>query len=187
MRLDGGGQVGSGSILPLMSEIPRKSMKTSRPSCFWAILGGAFGIALMIIVLILGVFSRRTSYANPPGEPILTVVSRATSTPQIEMTPTSTVGPELSPTPTPPDLPERDFDHGQLVTVFGTGGDGLRLRKSPDLDAAVGFLGLEDEVFRIIDGPIDSDGYVWWYLVNPYEGSKSGWAVANYLRSADAP
>ena len=170
-----------------MREIMRKSLRPFRPSCLWAVLGGAVGIALIIIILVIGVFSRRTFYANPPGEPVLTVVSRASSTPRVENTPTSTVGPELPPTPTPPELPERDFDHGQLVTVFGTGGDGLRLRKSPDLDAAVGFLGLENEVFRVIDGPIDSDGYVWWYLTNPYEGSKSGWAVANYLRSADAP
>jgi len=153
----------------------------------WTILGGAFGTALVIIILVIGIFSRRTSNANPPVEPVLTIVSRTSSTPQVEITPTSTMGPELPPSPTPPELPEQDFDHGQLVTVFGTGGDGLRLRNAPDLDAAIGFLGLENEVFRVIDGPIDSDGYIWWYLVNPYEGSKSGWAVANYLRSADAP
>ncbi len=170
-----------------MYEKPRISIKPFRPSCLWVILGGAFGIALVIIVLVLGVISRKTLNSNPPGDPILTVVRRASSTPQVEITPTSTEGPESPLTPTPPELPERDFDQGQLVTVFGTGGDGLRLRKSPDLDAAVGFLGLENEVFRVIDGPIDSDGYVWWYLVNPYEGSKTGWAVANYLRSADAP
>ncbi len=170
-----------------MREKVGNSKKSFRPSCLWAIFGGAFGIALIIIVIVIGVFSRRTIFANPPVEPVLTFVSRASSTPQVKITPTGTVGPELPPTPTPPELPERDFDHGQLVTVFGTGGDGLRLRKSPDLDADVGFLGLENEVFRVIDGPIDGDGYVWWYLVNPYEGSKSGWAVANYLRSADVP
>ena len=170
-----------------MRELPRISKKTLRPSCLWALLGGVFGIVLIIIILVIGVFSRGTSYANPQEEPILTVVSRTTSTPQVELLPTSTAGPELPPTPTPPELPEREFDHGELVSIYGTGGDGLRLRRSPDLDAAVGFLGLENEVFRVIDGPVDNDGYIWWYLVNPYEGSKSGWAVANYLRSADAP
>ena len=170
-----------------MRELPRNSKKTLHPSCLWVLLGGVFGIALIIVILVIGVFSRRTFYANPQEEPILTVVSRASSTPQVELLPTSTVGPELPPTPTPPELPERDFDHGELVTIYGTGGDGLRLRKSPDLDAAVGFLGLENEVFRVIDGPVDNDGYIWWYLVNPYEGSKSGWAVANYLRSAGTP
>ena len=163
------------------------SLKPARSSCIWVIFGGVFGIALVSIVLFLGVVSRRTLYANRPVDPIVTVVKRASTTSPLELTPTSTVGSDLSPTPTPPALPERDFEHGQLVTVFGTGGDGLRLRRSPDLDAVVGFLGLENEVFRVIDGPVDSDGYIWWYLANPYEGSKSGWAVANYLRSVEAP
>jgi hypothetical protein len=170
-----------------MPKLTLASIKPLRPSCAWVILGGAFGTALVAILLLIGVFSRRTLYANPPVEPKLTVVNRPSSTPHVEIPPTSTIGPELPPSPTPPELPERDFDHGQLVTVFGTGGDGLRLRRDPDLDAAIGFLGMENEVFRVIDGPIEGDGYIWWYLVNPYEGSKSGWAVANYLRSADAP
>ncbi|UCF62399.1 MAG: SH3 domain-containing protein [Anaerolineaceae bacterium] len=170
-----------------MRKLLPNSIKPLRPSCIWTIIGGAFGTALVIAILIIGVLSRRTSFANPPVEPKLTVVSRPTPTPQVEITPTRFIGTELPPSPTPPELPERDFDHGQLVTVFGTGGDGLRLRREPDLDAAIGFLGMENEVFRVIDGPIEADGYLWWYLVNPYEGSKSGWAVANYLRSADEP
>jgi hypothetical protein len=161
--------------------------KPTRASCLWVISGGAFGIALVVIVVFLGVVTRRTFDVNRPVNPIVTVVKRISTATPLEITPTSTIGSDLLPTPTPPALPERDFEHGQLVTVFGTGGDGLRLRKSPDLDAAVGFLGLENEVFRVIDGPVEGDGYVWWYLENPYEGSKSGWAVANYLRSVEAP
>ena len=163
------------------------SSKPVRSSCVWVISGGVFGIALGSIVLFLGVFSRRTLYADRSANPIVTVVKRASPTSPLVLIPTITSETDMLPTSTPPALPERDFEFGELVTVFGTGGDGLRLRKSPDLDAVVGFLGLENEVFRVIDGPVDSDGYIWWYLVNPYEGSKSGWAVANFLRSVEAP
>jgi hypothetical protein len=68
------------------------------------------------------------------------------------------------------------------VTVTGTSGDGLRLREMAGLGAAIQFIALENEVFEVIDGPVDSDGYVWWRLVNPYNTSKTGWGVSNYLR-----
>lgn len=170
-----------------MDDKATNSLRSSRSSCLWVIFGSVFGIALVLIVLVAGVVSRRTLYNNPPLDPIITIVKRASMTPPVELTATSTVVSEFTPPPTPPAPPERDFEYGQLVTVYGTGGDGLRLRRSPDLDATIGFLGMENEVFRVIDGPVDGDGYIWWYLENPYEGSKSGWAVANYLRSVDQP
>jgi hypothetical protein len=180
-------RIGLLSIPPPMNDKATISLKSYRLSCLWAIFGGALGIALVLIVLISGLVSRRTLYTNPPVDPIVTVVKRATTTPPVESTSTSTVESQLTPPPTQPAPPEGDFEYGQLVMVSGTGGDGLRLRRSPDLDAVVGFLGMENEVFRVIDGPVEGDGYIWWYLENPYESTKSGWAVANYLRSVDQP
>jgi hypothetical protein len=72
-----------------------------------------------------------------------------------------------------------------LVEVSGTEGDGLRLRDNPSLGAKIAFLGLENEVFEVRGGPRQNDGYEWWYLSNPYNSEKEGWAVANYLREAD--
>jgi hypothetical protein len=191
MNLDDFGinfRIGSWSIPPPMNEKTTFSLKSYRSSCLWAIFGGVFGIALVLIVLISGFVSRRTLYTNPLVDPIVTVVKRTTTTLPVELTSTSAiVESELTPPPTPPAPPEGDFEYGQLVMVSGTGGDGLRLRRSPDLDAVVGFLGMENEVFRIIDGPVEGDGYIWWFLENPYESTKSGWAVANYLRSVDQP
>ncbi len=70
---------------------------------------------------------------------------------------------------------------GAYVQISGTGGDGLRLRAGPDLESAILLIGSEAEVFLVADGPIDADGYTWWYLVGPYDESRAGWAVANFL------
>jgi hypothetical protein len=36
-------------------------------------------------------------------------------------------------------------------------------------------------VFRLEDGPVDKDGYSWWYLIAPFDESRNGWAVSNFL------
>jgi hypothetical protein len=71
------------------------------------------------------------------------------------------------------------------VSISGTGGDGLRLRSQPGLSSVVNFIALENEVFEVQAGPQVSDGYTWWYLVNPFDQSRVGWGAANYLRSAE--
>jgi hypothetical protein len=73
------------------------------------------------------------------------------------------------------------------VQITGTGGDGLRLRTEAGLGSEVRFLGLEDEVFLIQDGPQNADGYVWWYLVAPFDETRRGWAVSNFLQVVQNP
>jgi hypothetical protein len=76
---------------------------------------------------------------------------------------------------------------GVYVEISGTQGDGLRLREGPGLDNQMIFLGIEAEIFRIEDGPQVSDGYTWWYLVAPFDSSRNGWAVSNYLTIIQNP
>lgn len=102
-----------------------------------------------------------------------------TATPTVTATPVATAA--LNPGE------PKDFALGQLVQVYGTEGEGLRLRSEPGLEATILFLGLEHEVFRVEEGPVERDGYQWWYLVNPYDESKRGWAVSAFLRSAEEP
>jgi hypothetical protein len=73
-----------------------------------------------------------------------------------------------------------------LVEVFGTEGEGVRMREGPSLQATVRFVALESEVFEVIEGPVPADGYIWWRLSNPYDPTKGGWAVGQFLRSIDA-
>jgi hypothetical protein len=71
---------------------------------------------------------------------------------------------------------------GAFVAVTGTEGDGLRMRDGPSLAATIIRLAVENEVFQIDDGPQEADGYIWWYVVNPYDSQITGWVVSNYLR-----
>jgi hypothetical protein len=76
---------------------------------------------------------------------------------------------------------------GAFVEVIGTGGSGLRLRVEPDLEAEVRLLGGENEIFEVKDGPREAGGYIWWYLVGPYDESRRGWAVADFLSVTQNP
>jgi hypothetical protein len=55
------------------------------------------------------------------------------------------------------------------------------LRATASTSGEIRFLGYESEVFLVTDGPKNADGYIWWYLTAPYDESRSGWAVADYL------
>jgi hypothetical protein len=86
-----------------------------------------------------------------------------------------------------PPPPPGNLSVGAYVQVTGTGGDGLRLRSEPGLDSDVRMLGLEGEVFVVQEGPQDADDYTWWYLVGPFDETRRGWAVANFLQVVQNP
>ncbi|GAB4474983.1 MAG: hypothetical protein Kow0088_11410 [Anaerolineales bacterium] len=115
----------------------------------------------------------------------------------IEIIPAPTLTPTTLPTASPfPDedvfqpLPGNPFETqievGDAVQIYGTQGDGLRLRASPGLDGNILFLAFEGEIFRVEDGPREVSGYVWWYLVAPYDENVKGWAVENFIKRIDA-
>ncbi len=59
------------------------------------------------------------------------------------------------------------------------------MRDNVGLDSKIVFVAVESEVFELRDGPVQKDGYEWWFLVNPYNLDKTGWAVSTYLRAID--
>lgn len=145
------------------------------------------GFSLTIASLLL--FWLAMPERVPAGIPTaaMTVVAYATATP----TPTlslPTEQPTTIATQTPLPTPGADdVAIGAYVEIRGTGGDGLRLRIEPGLSSRVRFLGQESEVFRVEDGPVELDGYIWWHLVAPYEESRNGWAVSNFLAIIQNP
>ncbi|MDP3185902.1 MAG: hypothetical protein Q8M58_11555 [Anaerolineales bacterium] len=124
-----------------------------------------------------------------PASAALTLIPAPTSTPRYAA-PTPTLAPPLpaaSPfvvTPTP--LPGT-FTVGAYVQISGTEGQGLRLRARPGLNSQPLFLGYDSEAFLVTNGPQQADGHTWWYLTAPYDQTRSGWAVQDYLSVIPSP
>jgi hypothetical protein len=151
----------------------------------WVLLAslGLGFISLCLVVSLLTLTRQDTPAAQATA--ILEVISAPTAVPN----PTSSSpGAELTPQSSlPPSPPPGSIAVGAYVQVTGTGGDGLRLRIEPSLAGNILMLGSEAEVFRVHDGPREADGYVWWYLVGPFDSSRYGWAVSNFLVVVQGP
>ena len=145
----------------------------------WVVGGAVVGLLLTVALLTL---ARVTSGAGSLS-PVLTVIPLPTATPPVILAPTLALVPML--TQTPPPGAQKQFTAGELVEVFGTEGEGLRIRENPSLAAEILMLGLESEVFEVVEGPIEADGYAWWRLANPFDPSKGGWAADPFLRSLE--
>lgn len=145
------------------------------------VVGGAVLIGVSLLcgtILFLGA-TRPGQDTAAPATAIVHVIPLPSPTPTVT---TPTPSPENTPiSPVPPGVGSGDISIGAFVQVSGTGGDGVRLRLEPGLNGEVRFLGLESEVFQVKDGPRQSDSYIWWFLVAPYDESVQGWAVANFL------
>ncbi|NOY98253.1 MAG: hypothetical protein GXP40_03475 [Chloroflexi bacterium] len=149
----------------------------------WVILG-AFGVAIILVVLSLIGFGRTapdaTEIGFKPAE--LTIIPGPTSTPRV--TPTPTPDPAMVGTVTPE---PGTIAVGGYVQIAGTDGDGLRLRATAGLDGEPLFLGYDAEVFQVRDGPQIADNYTWWYLVAPYDETRAGWAASDFLEAIPSP
>jgi hypothetical protein len=149
----------------------------------WVVLG-AFAVAGILLIVSIISFGWSRAGQNGTigfGPAYLTVIPAPTSTPFV---PTSTPDPNQQTTPTP--APGSIYVGG-YAQITGTGGDGLRLRAAPGLNAEPLFLGYDSEVFQVEDGPQQADGYTWWYLVALYDKSRAGWAAANFLGYIPSP
>jgi len=154
----------------------------------WVILGSLLvGFSLTSASLLL--FWLAMPDPVPAGIPTaaMTVIAFPTATPTAEPpVQTEQPTPTVTPTPLPTPIPGK-IGLGAYVEITGTGRDGLRLREEPGLSSRILFIGQESEVFRVEDGPVDLDGYTWWYLVAPYDEDRNGWAVSNFLVTIQNP
>lgn len=155
-----------------------------RAGCLW--IGGATAVGVLAWggVALAGLLLRPAALPQVLPTPVLTVIYAPTET----STPApTTIALEATATATLPLSSGEGIQLGALVEVVGTGGDGLRLRAQPALNSQILVLGVDTEVFQVDDGPVSADGFDWWYLVNPYDTAKQGWAVSAYLRPLGSP
>lgn len=158
--------------------------RTVNSNWLWAGLGVLLGTIALLVLIMIGYFTRQAHETTSPATPILVLITAPTVSITIPQ-PTETIEPLYTPTPALPPEAEGSLSQGRLVEVYGTGGDGLRLRDNTGLDSKIVSLAVESEVFELRDGPVEMDGYEWWFLVNPYNLEKTGWAVSTYLRAID--
>jgi len=141
----------------------------------WVIVG-ALVIACLLTTVSLAVFNlgRSRQPAQTLSTAVINVIPAPTFTPEPTVAAVETPGAGTS-------LPSGPIAKGAQVKVTGTSGNGLRLRDQPGLNGKVLLLGTETEVFKVEDGPVETDGYTWWYLVSPFDPERKGWGVGDYL------
>jgi hypothetical protein len=47
------------------------------------------------------------------------------------------------------------------------------------------FVANDGDRFVIEDGPRTADGYVWWFISDPLDADRAGWAAENWLLLAE--
>ena len=139
-------------------------------------------IIILLSIFLFLIFLPQTKQAIE-AEALITIIPASTSTPMVGLT--------IVPTPTLDENQSSDsnykFSVGEYVQITGTSGDGLSLRSGPSRSFSVNFVGLDSEVFKIVDGPVEADGYVWWYMEAPYDKNRNGWSVDEYLQIVTVP
>lgn len=148
----------------------------------WVIAGSVLIASILLAVSFLAAGQLTPSDQSVySGEAVLTVIPIPTYTP----TPLPTQ-PDF-PVATPTIVPAVGIHVDGYVQISGTEGEGLRLRRDPSLNGQIEYLGLEGEIFLVIGGPEERDGYLWWQLEAPLNATLTGWAVSNYLEFAQSP
>jgi hypothetical protein len=147
----------------------------------WVILGALAlaAVLLLITAVSIGLTATRQNETVGFAPADLTVIPAPTSTSSAPAT--ATIDP-FAPTAAPTGIAIANY-----VQITGTNGEGLRIRSEPGLSGNFEFLGYDSEVFIVQDGPREVDGFVWWYLVAPYDDTRNGWAAADFLAYIPAP
>lgn len=160
-------------------------MNKSRPATklnLWIAVGSVVTALFLCLFIWLAFWIFKPSHASGQTIPtaILVMIPAPTSTPSILSQPL------FSQTKTAVPTDQSGIGLGVFVQIQGTGQDGLRIRSGPGTDKATNFLGMDSEVFKVTDGPVQSDGFIWWFLVAPYDRNRNGWAASNYLTIVSA-
>ncbi len=140
----------------------------------WSIIifFGTLSVLCVIGTLLIAFLSNRTATSGFPTASFLIIPAPSL---------TATIDPRINLTPTPDGEIVNGVGKGSIVQIHGTEGAGLRLRSGPGTGYNLKFVAMDAELYEVKDGPVDADGYVWWFLVSPYDENRSGWAVADYL------
>ncbi len=121
------------------------------------------GLVLIAAVLWLAMRALMAPSALPEGpEAGPAAPPTPTATPVLAEagppTPTPTLTPTLTPTPPP------GIQVGSRVRVIISDGSGMRFRSGPGLDYLTLAIVPDGTEFKVVGGPTETDGIVWWRL-----------------------
>lgn len=149
------------------------------------VLASALGLAMLLLILTF----LWIEWTAPPAPDVSGLLAVVTVLPAPSATPlpeaTATFDP-YAPTPTSTVAPGQ-IGPGAYVQISGTQGEGLRIRSKPGLNSEQLFLGFDTEVYTVLDGPREVDGYTWYYLAALNDQTRTGWAASNYLTVVPKP
>jgi len=144
----------------------------------WLLSMGILSVILVVGVVALAFMALFRSTPPPTSVPLPEGETEAEDTP----TPVMIQGTSVSPPSTPTLVPAvpAEIAIGVYVKVSGTGGNDLSFRAGPSPNYVRLKIVAEGSVLKVLDGPVEADGYVWWQLQDVSDGVV-GWAVADYL------
>lgn len=136
----------------------------------------------MVVCGLWGTYLLRDQWAvvGPTPTPIIWTPTPG-PTPVLAPTATITVATEPTPTVSP------DIAVGRYVQVTGTEGYGVSLREGPGANYTRVDVGLEGEVFLVVDGPEVAAGSTWWRVRDPDDPAREWWAIGNFLVPIEQP
>ena len=146
----------------------------------WLLTMGVLSVILVVGVVALAFLALFRPAPPPSPVPLPGGETEA----EAEVTPTPVV---VQDTPVPPlstSIPvpavPTEIAIGVYVQVGDTGGSDLSFRAGPSTNQTRLKIVAEGAVLKVLDGPVEADGYVWWQLQDVSDGMV-GWAVADYL------
>lgn len=163
-----------------MSHSSRPSNRIHPLSILAALFVAGLLLLLAYVLILMGGGSRQQPDGSQAGQ-LVTIIPAPTETPVV-------IAPTAAPTATPDAsmlLPSGAIGLGAYVKVERTEGAGLRVRAEANTSAGVRFIAMDDEVFKVIGGPVQANNYTWWQVEAPYDSTRTGWSVDSFLKVID--
>ncbi|HPG19510.1 MAG TPA: SH3 domain-containing protein [Flexilinea sp.] len=138
-------------------------------------------ISLCVAAFIfLGIILLIVNIGPSPAEEKEDALAQLTVIPMPTITPTSAI-PSEKPDLSVKYISPEGFSVGAYVKIENTQGAGLKIRPDPGTGGEVTFIASEGDIFIIIDGPDERNGYTWWKLQGFEDPSLVGWGASKFF------
>lgn len=155
------------------------SKESSKIHILTILAGIMLAVVLIGLVFLLIFLSNQGKEPSAVSEQVadITIIPSPTETPTLPITTEVIEMTETVQVVLPPGI----IGIGAYVQVTGTDGSGLRMRAEPGTNTEVLFIAMDEEVFKVVGGPVEKDDYTWWQLETPYDQTRTGWSAEPFL------